>query len=141
MDVRTFENENQPDVFLHKVLLRPPQVMGRPRLRVKDVCAKTSISCALSDGVNVFGLGGPPGYPPGRPRDIPPKNLCFGFSSLPEIWRPKKSQPKKNRCIFKTESANRKFCCASFASSWKLESFAGGVAATPPPRCPFTPHA
>ena len=27
--------------------------------------------------VNAFGLGRPPGYPPGRPQAIPPKNFLF----------------------------------------------------------------
>ena len=38
---------------------------------------KTSFSCALSDGVKVFGSGSPPGYPPGRQWVILPKNFMF----------------------------------------------------------------
>ena len=54
----------------------------RPRLRVKDVRAKNflflrSERWPIADGVKAFGSGCPPRYPPGRPRDIPPKNLMF----------------------------------------------------------------
>ena len=38
---------------------------------------RTLFSYAPSDGVKVFGLGRPPGYPPGHSRDIPPKNFMF----------------------------------------------------------------
>ena len=36
---------------------------------------KTRFSCAPSDGVKAFVPGRPPGYPLGRPRDIPPKKM------------------------------------------------------------------
>ena len=49
-----------------------PLGQGRPR-------KKTLFSCAPSDGVRVFGSGRPPGYLPGRPRDIPPKKFMFGL--------------------------------------------------------------
>ena len=60
---------------MNNVFLRPlgswtsaPSGHGRPR-------KKTLFSCAPSDGGKAFGSGRPPGYPPGRPRDIPPKNF------------------------------------------------------------------
>ena len=50
---------------------------GRPR-------KKNLFSCAPSDGVKAFGPGRLPGYPPRRPRDIPPKNFMFtGCFSVP----------------------------------------------------------
>ena len=47
-----------------------PSGQGRPR-------KKTLFFCAPSDAVKVFGPGRRPGYPPGCPRDILPKNLVF----------------------------------------------------------------
>ena len=55
-----------------------PSGHGRPRLWVKDFCANNYISCTPRDGVSVFGPGRPPGYPPGRPRNIRPKTFCLG---------------------------------------------------------------
>ena len=42
---------------------------------------KALFSCAPNDGVKVFGSGRPPGYPPGRPHDIPPNNFLFRLLS------------------------------------------------------------
>ena len=69
-------NDNQPEVFLHKGCLRPPRVMDVRAFGSRTSAQKT-FSCAPSDGVKVFGSGRPPGYPPGRPRDVPPKNFVF----------------------------------------------------------------
>ena len=71
------ENKNEPEVFLDKVFLKPPQVMDVRAFGSRTSMQKTLFSCAPSDGVKVLGPGRPPGCPPGRPRDITPKNFMF----------------------------------------------------------------
>ena len=46
--------------------------------------------------MKVFGPGRSPGYPPGRPRDIPPKN--FVFRPLPPILTRRKNQAVLHGC-------------------------------------------
>ena len=67
--------QNQPKVLLQKVFLRPPRVMDVRAFGARTSAHKTLFSCAPSDGVKAFGPGRPPGYPPGRPRDIQAKNF------------------------------------------------------------------
>ena len=62
---------------MHKVFLRAPRVMDVRAFGSRTSAQKALFSCAPSDGVKVFGPGRPPGYPPGRLRDIPPKNFMF----------------------------------------------------------------
>ena len=71
--------KNQPEVFLHKVLLRRPRIMDVHAFGSRTSAQKTSFSCAPSSGVRAFGPGRPPAYSPGPPRDIPPKNFLFGL--------------------------------------------------------------
>ena len=61
--------------FLHKVFLRPPRVMDVRASGSMTSAQNPLFSCALSDEVKVCGLGCPPRYPPGRLRDVPPKNF------------------------------------------------------------------
>ena len=70
--------KNQPEVFLHKVFVETPSQVMDVRAKKGQGCPrkkKKKVSCASSEGVKVLELERPPGYPPGRPRDIPPKKL------------------------------------------------------------------
>ena len=84
-------HEKSARSFLQKVFLRPPRVMDVRHFGSRSPAQKTLFSCAPSYGVKVFGPGRPPGYPPGRTRDIPPKNYMFIES---EKRHPKKSNTK-----------------------------------------------
>ena len=61
--------------------------VSAPALHKNPAVIRTLVSCAVSDGVNVFGSGRPPRCPPGRPRDIAPRTLCLGCFSLPDPSR------------------------------------------------------
>ena len=54
-----------------------PSGHGRPHLQVKDVRTKNCFPALRAIGVKAFGPGRLPGYPPGRPRDSPPKTFMF----------------------------------------------------------------
>ena len=65
--------KNQPELFLHLVFLRPPRSwtsvplgQGRPGHVHPTVFLRSQ-----------RWVGRPPGYPPGRPRDLLPKNFFF----------------------------------------------------------------
>ena len=75
MYVMFLRTKNQPQVFMHRVFLRPPRVMDVRAFGSRMSTGKTICSFTPSDGVKVLGPGRLPGYLPGRPQDIPPKHF------------------------------------------------------------------
>ena len=76
--------KNQPEVFLHKVFLRPPRVMDIRAFGSRTSAQKTCFSCAPSDGVKVSGWDVRPDIRPDVREISRPKNLCLGCFSIPD---------------------------------------------------------
>ena len=77
--------KNQPEVFLHKVFLRPPRVMDVRAFGSRTSVQKTIFSCAPSDGVKFFGQD--VRLDIRREARGGQKTLCLRFFSLPDITR------------------------------------------------------